>query len=198
MWPRAWRVRCRTGTRRASAAAAERALARARRCARGSAPHRRAQSVRELGDLLRAAPRLPARSRLWGRRASASRSSARARARAATARGGRARAAPARLRGSRAGWPGRSRSSPMARARPEVNRLPARRMRLPQERLRYPWISQPSAARPASITASDSVGWPWTMRATSEKPPSSRRTLTSSWISSVARAPTMCPPSSSP
>ena len=32
---------------------------------------------------------------------------------------------------------------------------------------RQPWISQPSAARPASITASDSVGWPWTMRATS-------------------------------
>src|SRR5262249_14454126 len=35
-----------------------------------------------------------------------------------------------------------------------------------------PWISQPSVARPASITASESVGWPWTMRATSAKPPS--------------------------
>ena len=30
-----------------------------------------------------------------------------------------------------------------------------------------PWISQPSAARAASMTASDSVGWPWMMRATS-------------------------------
>ena len=30
-----------------------------------------------------------------------------------------------------------------------------------------PWMSQPSAARAASMTASDSVGWPWTMRATS-------------------------------
>src|SRR5215208_6521196 len=31
----------------------------------------------------------------------------------------------------------------------------------------YPWISQPSAARAASMIASDSVGWPWMMRATS-------------------------------
>ena len=30
-----------------------------------------------------------------------------------------------------------------------------------------PWMSQPSAARAASITPSDSVGWPWTIRATS-------------------------------
>ena len=30
-----------------------------------------------------------------------------------------------------------------------------------------PWMSQPSAARAASSTASDSVGWPWTERATS-------------------------------
>ena len=30
-----------------------------------------------------------------------------------------------------------------------------------------PWMSQPSAARAASITASESVGWPWIMRATS-------------------------------
>src|SRR3981189_1941430 len=35
-----------------------------------------------------------------------------------------------------------------------------------------PWISQPSAARAASMTASESVGWPWMMRATSAKPPS--------------------------
>src|SRR5206468_11103526 len=62
----------------------------------------------------------------------------------------------------------------------------------------YPWISQPSASRAASMTASESVGCPWTIRATSAKPPSSARTLTSSWISSVAFAPTMCPPSSSP
>ena len=69
----------------------------------------------------------------------------------------------------------------------------AHRARPPQ-----PWISQPSAARPASITASESVGWPWMIRPTSGKPPSSARMLTSSWISSVAREPTMCPPSSSP
>ena len=31
----------------------------------------------------------------------------------------------------------------------------------------YPWISQPSAARAASMTPSESVGWPWMMRATS-------------------------------
>ena len=31
----------------------------------------------------------------------------------------------------------------------------------------HPWISQPSASRAASITASASVGWPWTIRATS-------------------------------
>ena len=31
----------------------------------------------------------------------------------------------------------------------------------------YPWMSQPSAARAASMTASDSVGWPWMIRATS-------------------------------
>ncbi len=36
-----------------------------------------------------------------------------------------------------------------------------------------PWISQPSAARAASITPSDSVGWPWMVRATSGYPPSS-------------------------
>ena len=28
----------------------------------------------------------------------------------------------------------------------------------------HPWMSQPSAARAASMTASESVGWPWTMR----------------------------------
>ena len=61
-----------------------------------------------------------------------------------------------------------------------------------------PWMSQPSASRAASMTASDSVGWPWTIRAISAKPPSSARTLTSSWMSSVARVPTMWPPSSSP
>ena len=65
-------------------------------------------------------------------------------------------------------------------------------------RTAQPWMSQPSASRAASMTASDSVGWPWTMRATSPKPPSSARTLTSSWMSSVARVPTMWPPSSSP
>ncbi len=31
----------------------------------------------------------------------------------------------------------------------------------------YPWMSHPSAARPASMTASDKVGWPWMIRATS-------------------------------
>src|SRR5205085_12106279 len=62
----------------------------------------------------------------------------------------------------------------------------------------HPWMSQPSAARPASITASDRVGWPWIVRATSGNPPSSARTLTNSWISSVARVPTICPPRSSP
>ena len=31
----------------------------------------------------------------------------------------------------------------------------------------YPWMSQPSAARAASMTASESVGWPWMIRATS-------------------------------
>jgi hypothetical protein len=30
-----------------------------------------------------------------------------------------------------------------------------------------PWMSQPSAARTASMTPSESVGWPWMMRATS-------------------------------
>ena len=41
------------------------------------------------------------------------------------------------------------------------------RSRRPAATPRYPWISQPSAARPASMTASDRVGWPWMIRATS-------------------------------
>ena len=54
----------------------------------------------------------------------------------------------------------------LARELPGAAGIPGFRARRPRE-THYPWMSQPSAARPASMTASLSVGWPWMMRASS-------------------------------
>src|SRR2546423_12346567 len=67
-----------------------------------------------------------------------------------------------------------------------------------EELATHAWIIFPSESSAASAIASDSVGCAWMARSTSSTVYSFVRATTSSWINSVAWAPTMCAPRISP